>query len=403
MTYILATITAILSKYLAAFLALVVIFAIEKLDFVLRIAVENELNTTGFLLLFVTMIPSILDTIIPIATVVSVYLVVLAKREGREFLILSAAGSGLGSTRSALLAVGTLACVLSVVSAGFLKPAANFTFRTEYDKLLSEVIAKGPSTGRFFVSQDTVAHVWGRGGQQARGLRVFSFEGPRLDQVFMSDCARLVVEGGELLTSACKSRFYAFKVPSDPETAPQDDVALKISPPHKPALSEKAKPCRLCPDEAGNLDVVMVEGARSARVFDMKSLFRPLAQSRNDEMDMGQLLDRRGAVYASTENAKRAAIQWLMALTNLLAIAIAILGVAVTTPRTRFLALPGAIALVTGGVVLAGSGALIPPTLLNPTGLALMLGVLGGLGLVAFFAVFHLCHAALIAPKLGRT
>ncbi|WP_158266673.1 LptF/LptG family permease [Alsobacter soli] len=375
-----------LTTYLIAFSALLGVFAIEKFDFILRTALTYRLGPRSFLVLFGAMMPTIMDAVAPIAALVATYLVVLQKREGREFLILSAAGSG-GRPRIEIAAA--MACVAlfsSLGVAGFLKPLASHVFRSEYEAALAGVVGRGAETGQFFDARDTVLHVWGDPSPVGRKMRVFSFDGDRLDQVFASNCADMRVEGGRLLVDACEARVFAFKKPESESGEP-----LPMTP-H----------CRICTDPDGGIDVVRVKGAGSRREFDVNTLFPPEVSSRQDELTLPALLARRDTVFLSRSNGRKGTIIVQQAIVSALGVGLAFLAAAGTTARTRFLALPAAIALLLGCLVLAGSGAFAPADG-SAVAAALATAALAALSLGGLVLSAVVTRPMLTAPRLVRS
>ncbi|MER2606878.1 MAG: LptF/LptG family permease [Siculibacillus sp.] len=391
MIYARASLREISSKYLVAVGVLVVVFAIEKFDYIARVAIEHDLSSSGFLTLFLSLIPAIIDKIVPIATLVAVYLVVLNMRERREFIILAAAGAGPRVLMVICGAVAVAATVFAAATSGFVKPAANHAFRKQYEASLADLVSKGPAEGRFFVASDTVVYVWSRDDRDERKMRAFGFEGKRLDHVFLSDCARMQIENGRLYTDACEARAYRFKAPVGEGLAAAlaDDRVV-------------AARCPTCEGEAARLDIVRVRGGRSAKAFDMQTLFRTIERNRIEELSVVELLESRGDDFVSRINAKRAAVDLLLSLANMAAVAIALIAVALTTHRTRFVALPAAIGVLMGIIVAIGSGGLVPRALLTPLGLAGVVSVAVAVAAVVLVGVLMLFRDLLTTPRMGR-
>jgi hypothetical protein len=387
MLYARKSLLQIFKIYLLSLAVLVVVFAIEKFDFILRVAIEYDLRVKGFLILFASMIPSVVDSIIPIATIVAVYFVLLSKREGREFLILSAAGCGVKPILQIAGTTAALSVLMSLLTSGYLKPAASLAFRLEYEKALAGLVSKGPQTGRFFEGGENVLHVWAQPSDSTRKMRVFGFEGNRLDQIFLSDCSNMYVENGQLKIDACEARVYVFQPPPASQGAAPTDVRSG---------------CRLCPDQSGQLDVVRIQGGGSTRSFDMKTLFRPIERDHGDELNLPALLTADQSGFSSPSNARRGMTSLFLAFANVLAVALSIVAVALTTPKTRFAALPGAIAALMGCTVLIGSGALIPDTLSSPGRLGAAIAALCVLCAVAFSLIIRIFSESITAPRLVR-
>jgi hypothetical protein len=371
-----------------AFGILVVVFAIEKFDFIARFAIDYELDLSGFVVLFLSNLPSIMDLIIPIATVIALYLSLLNIRERREFVILAAAGVGARPFLIIAVIIASLALLTSILISGFVKPAANYAFRQQYERSLSSIASNGPADGRFLETGDTVVHVSTSSPSEERKLSIFGFVGQKLDYVYLSDCARLRMEGKLLYSDTCAARIFHFKPASE-------SAAEAIEP--APVSSE----CPTCNDERARLNIVRIEGGRTAKAFDLKSLFKTIDRNRVDELSIIELLAVKDATFVSPDNARRAVKDLLLATTNLLAIACGLVAVALTTARTRFVALPLAIAGLMGTLVAVGSGALIP-AITTPFGAAaaVLTGIAAGVG--ALVAVSIALRDLLTAPRMGR-
>ncbi len=387
MLFVRSTVKEILTRCLVAFAVLVVVFAVEKFDFVARIAFEYGLDTEGFVVLFLSNLPTVMDLIIPIATIVAVYIALLNIRERRELVILAAVGVG---SRPILVIAGfiaTVALVTSFLISGFVKPAANYAFRKQYERSLSELVSKGPEGGRFFETPDTVVYTSPASGGEDRKLRVFGFEGARLDYIYLSDCARMRIEAGQLQSDTCASRAYRFKAPPGMAKA-----SAKIFPTE----------CPTCDDERARLSIVRVAGRRTEKTFDMHTLFKTIERDRLDERNVVELLANDGRAFTSPENARRGVKDVLVALMNIFAVVAALVAVAVTTPRTRFVALPLGIALLLGGLVAAGSGGVIPDGVLTPLGALGVVTATATVGAAQLVAVVLLARDQLLSPRMRR-
>jgi len=293
--------------YLMTFAILVGVFAIEKFDYIARLAIDYHLDPSGFAVLFFSELPSIMDLILPIATLVAIYVAVLAIRERREFIILSAAGAGSGPLLKVTLSVACLAAAVSIVVSGFVKPVATQAFRQQYDRSLKELISKGPEGGRFFESKDMVVYTAKGDSREDRKLRVFGFQGARASYVYLSDCARMRVEAGQLFTDSCATHAYRFPPPADfdPEALPEQILPTE---------------CPTCDDERARLRIVYVEGRRTQVPFDMKTLFPTIERDRIDELNIFDLLRTEGGGFASSENAQRGVKAFVLAATNVFAV-----------------------------------------------------------------------------------
>lgn len=387
MLFVRSILKEIIGRYLIAFLVLVIVFAVEKFDFIVRLSLEYGLDLRGFVILFLSDLPTVMDMIIPIATIVAFYITILNIRERREFIILAAAGVGSRPVLMLSISTALVAALTSFAVAGFVKPAANYAFRTQYERSLSELVSKGPEGGRFFETPDTVVYTSPATSGGERKLRVFGFEGPRVAYVYLSDCARMHIEAGLLYSDTCATRAYQFKRPNDLETESS-----------APFVSE----CPECGDERSRLSIVRITGRRTEKAFDLQTLFKTIERDRIDERSVFELLDNADGTFVSKENALRGVKDLLIAAVNVFAVACALVAVAFTTQRTRFFALPLAIALLLGAIVVVGSGSTIPAAAVTPTGVVLLVLAAYACCFGLLFAVAHLLRDLLVTPRTRR-
>ena len=381
-TYVRQSLLRVGWAYGVSFAVLMVIFAIEKFDYVFRIAIEFGLPMRGFLVMFLSMLPAVMDTIVPIATLVALYLVLLQKRESRELLILAAAGCDSRPIATVISVVGLTTVALSLFSSGLIQPSARYAFRAGYERAVENFVSKGPPPGRFFRGGQNVLQARARPGETQPGIRIFGFEGARLDRIFVSDCSQMDVQNSQLHVKACEARVYHFRAP---ET---NDATLRPD-------------CLVCPDNDNRLEIMRLQGGASRYAFDMQAMFPTVERERIDELLMTDLLEVRDHGFASNDNARRATKNILFALVNILAVIIALCAVAFTGPRTRMLALPCAIAVLMAAAVLLGSGVLVPEVV-TPTLLLALIGFTYPASLVAVWILPRLLNERLTSPRLVR-
>lgn len=138
------------------------VFAIEKFQFILTVAVELKMNAPEFFMLLVSFLPTVVDFIIPIVTLVTVYFVAL---QNREYLVFAAAGLGRKPFLQTTSVLALFVFALSLSVSGCLKPLASFNFRTAYERALEQVIERGPMGGRFLqVKSLCISRRCGNGG-----------------------------------------------------------------------------------------------------------------------------------------------------------------------------------------------------------------------------------------------
>ncbi len=390
MKYFTRSIGHILLLYALIYAVLMIVFAIEQFDAVLRKAMEYDASLAGFLSLFFLTLPEVADFIVPVSVLVSIYMVLLFKRENREFLILAAGGSDLRPVVMLVLAVACLFFVFSVAISGYLKPFSAHAYRSERLQVVAAFVSEGPRNGRFTRDGNRIFYVSDKGMNGKRALRMFAFDRERLERAMVSDCSHLTATQGDLIINLCAARIYDFaKPPKGPAT---EGGAGDLKP-----------PCRLCPDASGNLDLTVIDIGQSAVLFPLNSIAGEAIGLRHNERSLRGLLgvDEEGLIL-SGRNFRDAAIILMLGLASILAAAIAVVAVALTGYRNRFAVLPGAIALVMLTSVAASSGFAVPG--IRP-GLAGFIAAFG-LALLACLAMIPLAFTSvrsrLLMPGLGR-
>jgi lipopolysaccharide export LptBFGC system permease protein LptF len=341
----------------------------------------------GKLLLMLT--PGIIDFALPLAVLSVAYFVVLDARERRELLAISAAGSGATHLVVVVVATGALAAGVSLAISGFVKPAASFAFRTTFAASLNETLSKGAPVGAFYAQRDRVLYSRPSSAPDQRVFRLFEFEGDRLQQVVVSDCARMRVERGVVMTETCDVKGYRFGGGNSAKA-----VVL--------AQAVDKKPCSVCADPEGHVTLARFSAGESTFSFAMGDVFTAPARDRSMELSLVELLAGDGDRFGNAGNAELATAKILSALSCVMAVFMALLAVAFTTPRTRAIALPLAGAAMMGAMILVNSQA----WLLQPDAGRLMLlvklaAVAGGLLLVVTL-VTRSAYGRLVAPALAR-
>ncbi|MFP1632421.1 LptF/LptG family permease [Zhengella sp. ZM62] len=389
MKYLNRSIGQVLSLYALTYGVLVIVFAIEQFDAILRKALEYNASLPGFLKLFAFTLPEVADFIVPVSVLVSVYLVLLYKRENREFLILAAGGSDLRPVVLLVLAVSILFFTLSVAISGYLKPAAAHAYRAERLNAVAGFVSEGPRNGRFTRDRDRVFHVTDRNSAGLRAVRIFDFDQERLSRMMVSDCSNLAVSRGSLAINLCAARIYDFATPP-PGSRSQADGA--------------GEPCRFCANAAGNLDLTVIDIGRSTVLFPLDTVTDEPLGLRSNERNLHQLLVVDGEwKIASQRGFRDAAVMILLALASILAAAVAVAAVAVTNYRNRFVVLPGAIAFVMLTSVAAGSGFAVPDLRPGIAGFALVCALMLSACLATIPLAFSAMRSRILMPGLGRS
>jgi lipopolysaccharide export LptBFGC system permease protein LptF len=129
----------------------------EKLNDVLRAALDRQAHFSDILLLLLFTAPAVFDLALPLALMIAVYRIVLRRREDRELLVLS--GAGIGSTRFVwwAMAVGFAAQLISLMVSGAIEPRAKFAERSLLFAAQYDALRGGIAAGQFyFFGKNTV-------------------------------------------------------------------------------------------------------------------------------------------------------------------------------------------------------------------------------------------------------
>lgn len=390
MRYVSQSILLVLGLFSGIYVALVLVFLIEKLDFLLHAAIEYNMPVGGFLLLLVAYMPLIADFVLPVAALVSVYLVLVYKRENREFLILAASGIGMRPTVAITMILGGFFMALSLSVSGYLKPVAIDLYSSEFSRAVNNAVISGPQSGQFVVEADRVFHVSGPKDQGERDLQVFEFENGALSQILLSPCARLTIRGGEVFARLCDLEVRIFG-----HAGQLADADTALSP-------EPGSPCRICPNARGDLNVETLRANNSSMNTRIGKLINADSAGGKSRV-LHQMLEIRENVFASQSDARKAARAFLMALSCLLAVAIGVVAAANTNFATRFAMLPSSIAVATVLNVASSAGLLVPHFALSPVGFVLFFLVAGAAALLSIPLSIRLVRQGLLAPALSRT
>lgn len=393
MRYIADTVLRILGLALAIFTALIAVFGIEKLTWLIDVALRFRVGLGSFATLYFTLLPDVADFILPIALVIGCYTIVLQKREAREYLVWASAGDGHRMLVSTAWAVGLIGALLCLWLSGFVKPAASLVFRQTYVQAMADAVSTGLPGGKFYTQPGSVLFVASASAPNATQMRVFNFDGERLKRLTVSNCASLRAFGGQVQSQLCDARVYLFGL--DAQSPPGAGGGAD-----KPAGSA---PCRLCADGQGGLDIVRVEAGRSSIAFPMDSVFAGVPDLRTKDRSITQLLAVSDGEFLDASDARRAATYVLLSITCILSVAAALAAVALTAGRMGVLALCCAIGAVIGAIVLVRSQVLLIWPIRDPTWL---MGVAAGgatLSLGAIVVVVVALHTRLITPMFVRS
>lgn len=390
MRYSLTSIASIIGVFLSLFFLLLGIFAIEKLAFLIDISIRFQVDFTRFFKLYLSILPDIADYIIPIAILVAVYFVLLRKREARELLVLSGVGVNVGHIVRMVLVPAMFAAILCIIVSGFLKPAAKHAFRYQYRAAIADLAVKGLPGGRFFRQDDKVLFVASSPGDSSKKMKFFSFRNKKLNQIFFSDCARLQVTDGIVLSNICKGQAYIFNHPGLKAITGEN-------------IQPQDRDCRICANENGRLNIGRLHMANSTFSLEMKSVFEIIKNQRRKELNIFALLQQKDGVFISRSNAAFAGAVIFLAFSCIFAVAIAVIAVALTNSRTRLFALAVAIGVEMVIVVIMVSGVIFTPAATLPINFAALIAGCLILGVSSVPAAAVIFHKKLIVPALVRS
>jgi len=375
-------------RYVLVLSTLLTVAFVEKFSAITRFALEYGMRLFDFLNLTVISIPTTMDFMLPISTIVAFYLTILDIRERREFIALASAGAGPGmiTTMAIVVAVAATAVGLSVI--GYLKPASNYAFRRLYEGQVATVVTKEQGRGRFFPVAGRVIQVLPGSGDAKLRLRSFGFAGPHLSAVYLADCAGMGIDGVSLSLVDCSARTYTFLPPAHGAS-----VSMATSLPTE---------CDDCRGERGKLRILTTRVRQTNQTIEAADLLSVEARRRTEERSLDELLRFDGDGFASIEAARLGVKATLIAFTNLLAVVCALVAVAFSTLHTRVVAPAAGIVALLGGMVALGSGGMLPDAIFVPK---IVTGVLVAAFLaflVLILAAVRLLHDRLIMPRMKR-
>lgn len=375
--------TRIVVLYTMITLLICGIYLVEQFVPLLEISLRYAFDglTLGKLLVFI--MPWIIDFALPLAALCVSYFVILEARERRELLVISAAGAGSAHLVATLFIAGTIAAAIALAVSGFVKPVGSFAFRSTFTASLNEVLSRGIPVGSFYTQAGRVLYSRPSGPPPQRILRLFEFEGERLHQVVLSDCARMRVDEGVVLTETCDLQVYRF-----------DDG--------RGTAGAGDQPCSVCPDRQGSVPVTVVSAGASRFSFAMDDVFTSPLRNRSNELTLPELLAAEGGRFRSAGNAEVAAAKILSAFSCIIGVLIAFVAVALTSSRTRVFALPAASILMMGVMLVVNSQARLLDVEAGSLLLMLKLAAIVLASVPLTFLVVGRVYGRLVAPALAR-
>ena len=167
----------------------------EKLNDVLRAALDRQAHFSDILLLLLYTAPAVFDLALPLALMIAVYRIVLRRREDRELLVLS--GAGIGSARFVwwAMTIGIAAQLISLIVSGVIQPRVKFAERSLLFAAQYQALRGGIAPGQFyFFGKNTVYASRQERKSLDRPLFIFqrNVNDNNSDRVIDADHARLV-------------------------------------------------------------------------------------------------------------------------------------------------------------------------------------------------------------------
>lgn len=168
------------------------LFLSERFPMVFRDVLRHHAGLREACLVFFLTVPQIFDLALPIAFLVAVYRAVLQMREGRELLVMGAAGMGPAGLLAPCAGLAFAAAMTSFLVAGIVNPLSLYAQRVVLFNAQSLALTGGAATGQFYVLKKSVvfapaAHDKADRPGQKRNLFIYE---PRGD-----GCVRIVLAG----------------------------------------------------------------------------------------------------------------------------------------------------------------------------------------------------------------
>jgi lipopolysaccharide export LptBFGC system permease protein LptF len=366
--YLLRSTLEIIGYYVLVTGLICLIYLIEKFSALVGIALEHHFDAGTFLSLMLFTLPAMVDLALPLSCLGSIYFCLLNARERREMLIFAGAGVGPALIGLTVVIAAVCALLLSLVFSGFVKPAANYSFRLTQQLAENQVLSKGIPGGAFYAQDGKVLYARSIDETPLRAIRLFEFSDNRLDRMIFSNCAAMSVGDGLVNAELCDAHIYMLQSGDTPLADP---------------------------------DVVEVNAGPTRYEFSMSSVFGAPSQGHAPELGLIELA--RLGWHKKGGYSEAAFSRLLGALTCLVAAAVAVICVAFTGPGTRLFAFPAACACVMAVAILNNTlasafGALANLSVLMASGIvAAVIATLVTVGLV------HGYYDRLVIPRMAKT
>lgn len=384
--FVLSLTARIVATYLMVTAVICGIYLVEQFLPLLESALRYAFSTTAFGTLLILTLPRIIEFALPLAALCVAYFTLLEARERREFLVISASGASSTHLAVTALLAGGIAAAISLGISGFAKPAASFAYRSTLTSSVAAALSKEIPLGAFYSQADSVLYSRAGGQGPLRLMRLFEFSGERLRQILISDCARMKVVDGVVQAQTCDLKGYRFGQPV------KDGQPVQAQ-----------EPCAICPDAAGDLTVTRLAAGTSTFSFPMQQVFTTPVRDRAAELDLFELLQADGDRFVSARFATTAAVKVLSAIACVIGVLLALAAVAFTTHRTRYIALPAALAAMMALMVLVNSQSALLGAEAGRRVLFIRLAALALACLPATALTASLIYDRLVAPALAKS
>jgi lipopolysaccharide export LptBFGC system permease protein LptF len=386
--FVLSLTARTVATYLLVTAVICGIYLVEQFLPLLEAALRYAFSTSAFGTLLLLTLPRIIEFALPLAALCVAYFAILDARERRELLVISASGASSTHLAVTALLAGGIAAAISLGISGFAKPVASFAYRSTLAGSVAAALSKEIPIGAFYSQADNVLYSRASEHGPQRLMRLFEFNGDRLRQVLVSDCARMRVVDGVVQAQACDLRGYSFVPLADDEP---------------PGVAQGGEPCTICPDTTGDLTVTRLAAGASTMSFPMHHVFTTPVRDREVEMNLFELLRTDGDRFRSPQFATAAAGKVLSAIACVIGVLLAFVAVAFTNYRTRYLALPLACAAMMGIMVLIGSQSALLGAEAGRSVLFMRLAALALACLPASALTASLVYDRLVTPALAKS
>lgn len=132
------------------------LFLSERFPMVFRDVLRHHAGLREAILIFLLNIPQIFDIALPIAFLVATYRSLIDMREGRELLVMGAAGMGPKGLLAPCFGLASTAAMTSFLVAGIVNPLSLYAQRVVLFNAQSLALTEGSATGQFYALEKAV-------------------------------------------------------------------------------------------------------------------------------------------------------------------------------------------------------------------------------------------------------